>query len=56
MGFTSGGIGIVQSKSFDDRLVKVQTKQNHLNKIGSLEGESGSYLTQALVEQLVVQT
>ena len=48
LGFTSGGIGNTESASFDDRLDQVQTAtESFEQRIGSLEGESGSYLTQA---------
>ena len=48
LGFSSGSIGQVESASFDDRLDQVQTAtESFAQRIGSLEGESGSYLTQA---------
>ena len=48
LGFSSGSIGQVESASFDDRLDQVQTvTESFAQRIGSLEGESGSYLTQA---------
>ena len=48
LGFSSGSIGQVESASFDDRLDQVETvTESFAQRIGSLEGESGSYLTQA---------